>query len=375
MDSPSSQTFRLLVIVHNDQQSTRKKDEPMNTQILEEKKIIVRLGIDTSKSVFQLHGVNKFDKTILRKKLSRANFLIFMANLAHCLIGIEACGSSHHWARELEKMGHTVKLMPAQHVKAYRTKQKNDAHDAEAICEAVSRPRMSFVPIKTVEQQDIQAHHRIRQEIIKSRTALVNQTRGLLGEYGIIAPQGIEKLRAAIPLILEDADNQLSTLMRAQLSDLYKALCELDERLAKVTKLIEQIASTNEVCRKLIKVFGIGPIGATAFYAAIGSGKQFRCGRDAAAWLGLVPGQHSTGGKAVLLGISKKGNRYIRTIFIHGARSVVSHAQRKNTPLSKWILELVARRGKNRAAVAVANKMARVAWAVMQNGQEYKEAV
>jgi transposase len=346
----------------------------MKDEVAGDKKIIVRMGIDIAKSVFQLHGVNRFEEVVLRKQVSRKQFMVVMSNLKPCLIGMEACGSAHHWARELETLGHQCRLMPGQHVKPYRKNNKNDIRDAEAICEAVGRPTMRFVPVKNFAQHEIQSLHRIRQELVKMRTMQANQIRGLLAEFGIVIAKGVSYIRKEIPLILEDAGNQLTPIMRDLVSDVYQFFCSMDDRLETITKKLEGIARSNEMCKKLTKIGGVGALSATALYGAIGTGKQFNRGRDVSAWMGIVPKQNSTGGKTVLLGISKKGNRYLRTLFIHGARSAVQFAHKKENRLSKWILSLVQRKGKNRAAVALANKNVRVAWALMQSNEEYRMA-
>ena len=284
---------------------------------------------------------------------------------------MEACGSAHYWARELEKMGHTVKLMAPQFVKPYVKSNKNDANDAEAICEAVARPTMRFVAIKTIEQQDIQAVHRIRSELVQQRTAKGNQIRGLLSEYGLVMGQRIEVLRKALPLLLEDAENGLTIDFRTLLEGLQQDLITLDERVDEMDKKIRLLASSNEDAKRLQQIPGIGPITATALICAIGDGKQFKRGRDLAAWLGLTPRQHSSGGKDRLLGISKRGDAYLRTLLIHGARSVLRVAGNKEDPRSRWIQSLCGRRNKNIAAVALANKNARIVWALLTKKTDF----
>lgn len=284
---------------------------------------------------------------------------------------MEACASSHFWARTLMAMGHEVKLIAPQFVKPYVKGNKNDANDAEAICEAVSRPTMRFVPVKTVEQQDIQALHRIRQEQVRQRTALVNQIRGLLSEYGIVISRRVESLRNALPDILEDAENRLTADFRILLKGLQEDLLHLDDRIGSQDQAIKRLAQEHEGAKRLQQLRGIGPITATALIAAIGDGRQFARGRDAAAWCGLVPGQHSSGGKSKLLGISKRGDTYLRTLMIHGARAVLRYPQNKDDRLSQWLQKLCNRRNKNIAAVALANKTMRMAWALLVRGQDY----
>lgn len=332
---------------------------------------IKRIGIDLAKQVFQLHGVDSQEKPVLRKQLRRNQMLTYFAKLSPCLIGIEACSSSHYWARELQKLGHTVKLMAPQFVKPYVKGNKNDANDAEAICEAVARPNMRFVTIKTIEQQDIQAVHRIRSGLVQQRTAKVNQIRGLLGEYGIVIERRVETLRKALPLLLEDAENGLSFDFRALLQSLQQDLITLDDRASEMDKKILQLASSNSTAKRLQQIPGIGPIIATALICAIGDGKQFKRGRDLAAWLGLTPRQHSRGGKDCLLGISKRGDAYLRTLLIHGARAVLRVADKKDDPRSRWLQNLCSRRNKNIAAVALANKNARIVWALLTKETDF----
>ena len=332
---------------------------------------IKRIGIDLAKQVFQVHGVDGQEKAVLRKKLSRAQMLTYFQKLPPCLIGMEACSSAHYWARELQKIGHTVKLMAPQFVKPYVKSNKNDANDAEAICEAVARPTMRFVAIKSIEQQDIQAVHRIRSELVQQRTAKVNQIRGLLGEYGLVVGQRIDVLRKALPLILEDAENGLTVDFRTLLEGLQQDLITLDERVDDMDKKIKLLASSNEDAKRLQQIPGIGPITATALISAIGDGKQFKRGRDLAAWLGLTPRQHSSGGKDRLLGISKRGDAYLRTLLIHGARAVLKVAGNKDDPRSRWIQNLCGRRNKNIAAVALANKNARIVWALLTKKTDF----
>jgi len=332
---------------------------------------IKRIGIDLAKQVFQLHGVDSQEKPVLRKQLRRNQMLTYFAKLSPCLIGIEACSSSHYWARELQKLGHTVKLMAPQFVKPYVKGNKNDANDAEAICEAVARPNMRFVAIKTIEQQDIQAVHRIRSGLVQQRTAKVNQIRGLLAEYGIVIERRVETLRKALPLLLEDAENGLSFDFRALLQSLQQDLITLDDRASEMDKKILQLANSNSTAKRLQQIPGIGPIIATALICAIGDGKQFKRGRDLAAWLGLTPRQHSSGGKDCLLGISKRGDAYLRTLLIHGARAVLRVADKKDDPRSRWLQNLCSRRNKNIAAVALANKNARIVWALLTKGTDF----
>ncbi len=332
---------------------------------------IKRIGIDLAKQVFQLHGVDGQEKVVLRKQLRRVQLLDYFKKLPPCLIGMEACGGAHYWARELQKLGHTVKLMAPQFVKPYVKSNKNDANDAEAICEAVARPNMRFVAIKTIAQQDIQAIHRIRSELVQQRTAKVNQIRGLLAEYGIVVGRRVDVLRNALPQLLEDAENGLTADFRVLLDGLKQDLVTLDERVDDLDKKIKTLATSNPAAKRLQQIPGIGPIIATALICAIGDGKQFQRGRDMAAWLGLTPRQHSSGGKDRLLGISKRGDAYLRTLLIHGARSALKVAGKKDDPRSRWLQNLCSRRNKNIAAVALANKNARIAWALLSKETDY----
>lgn len=333
---------------------------------------ISRIGMDIAKNVFQLHGVGSFEQIVLKKKLKRADVLAYFRTLAVCQIGMEACGGAHHWARSLIAMGHSVLLMAPQFVKPYVKTNKNDAADAEAICEAMSRPGMRFVPVKTVEQQDIQALHRVRSELVKQRTAKGNQIRGLLAEYGLVVQKRIECLRVALPELLEDADNGLTCEFRALLDGLRLDLVGLDERVGQLDRQIVQMCRASVAAKRLQEIPGIGPVTASALIAAVGDGSGFKRGRDMAAFLGLVPRQHSSGGKEKLLGISKRGDSYLRTLLIHGARSVQRVSVNKTDPSSRWLNAVSARRHKNIAAVALANKTARMAWAVLSKGQAYR---
>ncbi len=332
---------------------------------------IIRIGLDLAKNVFQVHGVDLQGKTGLRRQLRRNQMLEFFRKQPPCLIGMEACASAHYWARTLITMGHEVKLLAPQFVKPYVKGNKNDANDAEAICEAVGRPNMRFVPVKTVEQQDIQALHRIRQELVHQRTAKINQIRGLLGEYGIVAEQRVTALRKRLPEILEDAENGLTVDFRALLDGLREDLVNLDARITTMDQAIQKLAQEHAGAKRLQQLRGIGPITATALIAAIGNGSMFERGRDAAAWCGLVPGQHSSGGKDRLLGISKRGDAYLRTLLIHGARAVIKTAAGKDDRLSQWLQSLCSRRNKNIAAVALANKTMRMAWALLTREHDY----
>jgi transposase len=333
---------------------------------------ITTIGIDLAKNVFHVHGVDERGKVVVQKRLARRRVSEFMFNLPPCRVGIESCSGAHYWHRIFRSYGHDVGIMSPQFVKPYVKSNKNDRNDAEGICEAVSRPNMRFVMPKAVEQQDIQCVHRIRQRLVGQRTSLVNQVRGLLAEYGIVLPQGIRQLRRRLPELLEDAGNELTALGRELFAELYEELRYLDERIAGLEVRIRRLFNQSERCRQVGRVEGIGPITATALVAAVGDAHEFHDGREMAAWLGLVPRQRSTGGHAQLLGISKRGDRYLRTLLIHGARAVVRVADRKQDARSRWITRLKARRGKNIAAVALANKNARVVWALLSRAESYQ---
>jgi transposase len=335
---------------------------------------IIRVGVDLAKNVFHVHGVDGKEKPVWQRRLSRAKWLEVVVEKVEPggEVGMEACAGSHHWARQLEERGLRVKMMAPQFVKPYVKSNKTDRNDAEAICEAMSRPTMRFVPVKSVEQQDIQAVHRVRSELIGQRRSKGNQIRGLVGEYGLVAAQQLSHLRAAIPGWLEDGENGLSPRFRRLLNGLWDDLLELDHRVAELDQEIEAIAKSDPVVKRLQRLRGVGPITATALVAAVGNGEQFAKGRDMAVSLGLTPKQHSTGGKERLLGISKRGDPYLRSLLVHGGRSVVRTAQGKEDRLSQWVMSLVARSHPNVAAVAMANKTARMAWAMLRNGTDYE---
>jgi transposase len=333
---------------------------------------ITTTGIDLAKNVFQVHGVDERGKVALKKQLKRGQVMAFFANLPPCLIGMEACGSAHHWARQLQALGHTVKLMAPQYVKPYVKTNKHDAADAEAICEAVGRPNMRFVPIKTVEQQAILMVHRGRQGFVKARTAQANQIRGLLAEFGLVLPQGITHVTQRMPEILEDGENALPGSFRQLLARLHEHLQQLDRQVAELEREIQRWHKESEASQRVAALPGVGALSASALVATVGNGRSFANGRQVAAWLGLVPKQASTGGKPTLLGMSKRGDSYLRTLLIHGARSVVQQVARHPERADPWLKRLLARRPKNVVAVALANKNARIAWALLAHGREYQ---
>ena len=332
---------------------------------------ITTVGIDLAKTVFQVHGVDERGKPLFNRKLRRSQVLVFFSQLAPCLIGMEACAGAHHWARQLQKQGHTVKLMAPQFVKPYVKANKTDAADAEAICEAVTRPSMRFVPVKNTDQQAVLSLHRARQGFVKERTAQANQIRGLLTEYGIILPPGISHVAKRIPAIVGDVENGLPGVFRELLARLRVHLLELDGQVQALEKQIKTWHQSNEDSQRLEKIPGFGVLTASALVASLGDARSFRNGREMAAWLGLVPRQHSSGGKPLLLGISKRGDSYLRTLMVHGARSAIRVAERKQTTTDNWSTEMMKRRHKNVAAVARANKNARVAWALLAHGRDY----
>ena len=330
------------------------------------------IGLDIAKNIFHLFTLLA-DGKILKKKLNRSKLLEFFANYPASIIGMEACGGAHHWARELTKLGHEVVLLNARYVKSFVVGNKNDFNDAAAIYDAVTRPNKRVVAIKTVAQQDIQLVHSIRKELVDQRTALVNQTRGLLSERGIVINQGITQIREQLPLIVEDAENGLTDLSRELFAEQYEKLKTLDAEIKAQDQRINRLCNANDLSKRFLDVLGVGPLTATMVAADIGDGgKGYKSSRDYAASLGVVPKQHSSADKLHYLGISKRGNRYIRTLLIHGARAVLKNCTKKTDKLSLWLQGLVARRGFNKAAVALANKNARLLWAMASNGKDYE---
>lgn len=335
---------------------------------------VTTVGMDLAKNVFHIVGFDAQGREQMKKRLSRGQVGKHFANLPRCLVGLEACASSHHFARQLAQLGHEVKLIPPQYVKAYLRGQKNDYNDARAIGEAVRAPQMRFVTVKTVDQQDLQALARLREGTLRSRTALANRLRGLLGEYGIVVNKGVNALRRALPEILEDAANGLSDRFRRLLAQGRQQLLELDAHIETLTQSLKAAAKADDSAKRLQTIPGFGPIVSAVFAASLGDGGQYRNGRQASAAVGLVPRQHSSGGKPTLLGISKRGDRYLRSLLVHGARAVVRAAPRKDDPLSRWVNRLRERRGMNKATCALANKLTRIGWAVLKNGSVYQPA-
>lgn len=331
------------------------------------------IGFDLAKNEFQVHGVDVAGKPVVRKKLSRAQVLPFFARLAPCTIGIEACASAHHWARKLAELGHTVRLMAPHFVKPYVKANKTDVADAEAICEAVARPNMRFVPVKSVEQQAILAVHRVRSGLVAERTAQLNRLRGLLSEFGLIAPRGRRALMERLPVML--ADETLPAVARTLFERQSTRIRQLEADISAEEAVILAWHRNNNLSKRLDAVAGVGPITATAVVASFGEGREFDNGRQMAACMGLVPRQHSSGGKTKLLGISKRGDGYLRMLLIHGARAVIRTLERRAksgaNPTDQWLAKLLARRNPNVAAVALANKTVRVIWALLAHDRTY----
>jgi transposase len=333
---------------------------------------ITMTGIDLAKALFQVHGVDKHGKVELRKQLKRKDVLSFFANLEPCLIGMEACGSAHYWARKLSEFGHTVRLMAPQFVKPYVKTNKSDRNDAEAICEAVGRPNMRFVAVKTADMQAVLALHRARQGFVKARTAQANQIRGLLAEFGIVIAKGIWHIAKRLPEILEDGENGLPGMMRELLQRLGANLQDMDKQVRELERQIVLWHRENEASRKLEAIAGIGALGASAMVATLGDAKSFKNARQVPAWLGMVPRHEGTGGNVKLGRISKRGDVYLRTLLIHGARAVITAVERKPDHADEWLKQLLARRNKNVATVALAAKNARIAWALLAHQRSYQ---
>jgi transposase len=323
------------------------------------------VGIDLAKMVFQLHGLNDKNRVVLRKRLHRDQLLPFIAQLPSCRIVMEACGSAHYWARQIQALGHTVQLIAPQHVKRFVRGNKNDRHDAAAICQAAQQDKMVYVAIKTIEQQDILALHRVRESAMKQRTALNNQLRSLLAEYGVVFPVGLARLRQHIPETLTSSSSLLTEPAKVLVGDLYEQFCLADQRVKQYDRQIQQRVKENPLCQQLMPQRGIGPLTASAFVASVGHPFVFKNGRHVSAWLGLVPKHRASGPHCRLQGISKRGDRYLRTLLVHGARAVVRYAEHKDDALSRWLMRIKQQKGANVAAVALANKNARQLWAIM----------
>ena len=336
---------------------------------------VTRMAIDLAKNTFQLHGTDESGKVFLRKKLSRTELGSFMAQHVPCEVSMEACGGSHYWARTFKSQGHSVKLLPAQHVKPFvKSRQKNDRNDSEAISEASRRPGIKLVAAKELWQQDLLSLHRFRQHLVTSRTATINQCRGLLLEYGIVMKEGVSSFFKELPLILEDGENELTSSMRDLARTLERMIKDLTEKLNEVELKLKSLSQTQPDYERLLHVPGVGPLVASLFISTIGDPKVFKNGRNVSAWLGLVPRQNSSGGKSKLLGITKTGDENLRVALIHGARSLILAAlkKKKSDPLSQWILNLYQKKGWNITSVAIANRNCRVMWHLMNYQEEYK---
>ena len=329
------------------------------------------LGIDIAKSTFQLHGADNSGKVVLKKRLPRHKLAAYIANLPSCTIVMESCGGANYWARTFQRSGHTVKLISPQSVKPFVKTNKNDANDAQAIVEAASRPSMNFVPIKQLEQQDIQSIHRIRTRTVKNRTALINEIRGLCLEYGIVLAAGAARVKSSLCAVITDSDNELTPISRESMQALYDELIDVETRLKKLDTKVRQLCRQNKNCQRILKIPGVGELTATAIVAAVSDPREFRNGRHMSAWLGLVPRQSSSGDKQVLLGISKRGDRYLRTLLIHGARAVLNHCKDLDNDYFRWVGRKKAGLSHNIAAVALANKNARIIWSMLNTGEEF----
>lgn len=332
----------------------------------------ITVGLDLAKNVFHVVGIDQRGKQLFRKQLRRNKVADWFAQRPVCRVGMETCSGAHYWARLLLAQGHEVKLVAPQHVKAFLRGQKNDYNDAAAIAEVVSRAQIHFVPVKSPEQLDLQALQRMRSRLMGERTGLSNQLRGLLAEHGIVMPRSLVVLRRRIPELLEAADNGLSVLFRRLLQGRWQHLLQIDEQLAELNRELARAVAGDERCRRLLTIPGFGPVVASGFSVVVGDGRAYRRGRDVSASLGLVPRQHSSGGKVKLLGISKRGDSILRSQLIQGARSVLMHAKGKDDPLSCWALKVRGERGFNKATVAVANKLARIGWSVLRYRTTYQ---
>lgn len=333
---------------------------------------VTTIGLDLAKNVFQLHGVDAEGRTVLQKRLRRNSVLAIFEALPACLVGIEACASAHHWARALSRMGHQVRLMPPQFVKPYVKTNKNDAADAQAICEAVGRPTMRFVPVKSAEQQAVLVLHRTRELMVRQRTMIINALRAHFAEFGVVAAQGAANIRKIVKMLDSVAECPLPEIARMTLGLLVEQLRSLEAGLQRIERELAAWHRNNEASKRLETIPGVGLVTATAIVATVGDAQQFASGRQFAAWLGLVPRQNSSGGKQRLGRISKRGDAYLRRLLVHGARAVLRWAKQKPDGASAWLSDLIARRPVNIATVAYANKTARIAWALLARKETYR---
>ncbi len=332
---------------------------------------VIIIGLDIAKSVFQVHGADAVGNPLIRRKLRRRDVLRFFVNIERCLIGIEACHSSHYWARELIALGHDVRLIPTQYVRPFRRGGKNDTNDAEAICDALSRPSINTVAVKSAEQQSVQSLHRSRERLIHQRTSTANQVRSLVAEEGVVCAQGISRLRRCLHEVIADHD-ETTPLLRSLIGQFLEQLAAFDQWISELDLKIRELAKQSTVCRQLIQLAGVGPVIATAILGTVGNAHAFKNGRQFAASLGLVPGQRSSGGRTQLLGITKRGDSYLRKLLVQGARAIMRVADRHDDRQSRWVKQLLTRRHKHVVAVAVANKMARTIWALLVKGEKFE---
>jgi len=333
---------------------------------------VTTVGIDLAKDIFRVHGCDARGRTVVGKSFTRQALRMFMAKVPPCLVGMEACHTAHYWAHELQAFGHQVKLMAPRFIRPYVKNNKNDTRDAEAICEAVTRPTMRFVPIKSRAQLDVQAVHRVRQQVVRERAALANQLRAFLAEHGVVIRKGFAAVRRALPEIIDDGDNGLSGLMRELLRDLYERFKLAEQRLGRYDELVTKVVSQDERCQRLAQLPGVGPLTATAVVASVGNAREFRSGRELAAFFGLVPRHRASGSRTVMLPIAKRCDHYLRTLMVQGARSSLRYIERRQDPRGVWANRLRLKRGSYIAAVAIANKNARVMWALLTRGESYR---
>lgn len=334
-------------------------------------KKIKLVAVDLAKRCYQVGAIDQHGKLIYNRKYSPARFALAMQQLEPTIVAMEACAAAHYWGRRLQALGHEVRLVPPQYAKAFRRVHKSDAHDVLSIAEAAQRPNIHFVPVKPIAQQDLQSLGRIRERLIAERTAIINQARGLAREYGVNFPKSREALIHELPLALADAGNELSGIARGALAELLEEIAQRSARLKQLMQSMRELAGSDPAYERLQSIPGIGPITAPALLAKVGHGQQFRAGRNCSAWLGLVPRQHSTGGRVQLSSITKNGDQGLRTLLIHGARTVVRWIDRREDALGHWVRQLLARRGKNKTIVALANKLMRIAWAVLTKGEAF----